>query len=37
MPKLKLAGLYPTDALQAAYCDEVMDAVEDIVSAVRRT
>ena len=28
----KLAGLYPTDALQAAYCDEVMDAVEDIVS-----
>ena len=28
----KLAGLYPTDALQAAYCDEVMDAVEDIIS-----
>lgn len=28
----KLAGLYPSDALQAAYCDEVMDAVEDIVS-----
>ena len=28
----KLAGLYPTDALQAAYCDEAMDAVEDIVS-----
>ena len=28
----KLAGLYPTDALQAAYCDEVMDAVEDITS-----
>ncbi len=28
----KLAGLYPTDALEAAYCDEVMDAVEDIVS-----
>lgn len=28
----KLAGLYPTDALEAAYCDEAMDAVEDIVS-----
>jgi glutathione S-transferase len=28
----KLAGLYPSDALQAAYCDEAMDAVEDIVS-----
>ncbi len=28
----KLAGLYPADPLQAAYCDETMDAVEDIVS-----
>jgi glutathione S-transferase len=28
----KLAGLYPDDPMQAAYCDEVMDAVEDIVS-----
>ncbi|MGB5702432.1 MAG: glutathione S-transferase family protein [Polyangiales bacterium] len=28
----KLAGLYPSDALQAAYCDEAMDAVEDITS-----
>jgi len=28
----RLAGLYPTDPLQAAYCDEAMDAVEDIVS-----
>lgn len=28
----KLAGLYPSDPLQAAYCDETMDAVEDIVS-----
>ena len=28
----KLAGLYPSDPLQAAYCDEAMDAVEDIVS-----
>lgn len=26
----KLAGLYPEDALQALYCDEVLDAVEDI-------
>lgn len=26
----KLTGLYPQDALQAAFCDEVMDAVEDI-------
>ncbi len=25
----KLTGLYPTDPLQAALCDEVMDAVED--------
>jgi glutathione S-transferase len=31
----KLAGLYPGDALQAAFCDEAMDAVEDI--AVRIT
>ena len=28
----RLAGLYPSDPLQAAYCDEAMDAVEDIVS-----
>ncbi len=28
----KLAGLYPTDPLQAAFCDEALDAVEDIVS-----
>jgi glutathione S-transferase len=28
----RLTGLYPTDPLQAAYCDEAMDAVEDIVS-----
>ena len=26
----KLAGLYPDDALQALYCDETMDAVEDL-------
>jgi len=33
----KLAGLYPTDGLQALYCDEVMDAVEDLSHAVGRT
>jgi hypothetical protein len=26
----KLTDLYPTDAWQAALCDEVMEAVEDI-------
>src|SRR5919108_97647 len=26
----KLAGLYPADPLEAAFCDEVMDAVEEI-------
>ena len=26
----KLAGLYPEDARQALYCDEAMDAIEDI-------
>jgi prostaglandin-H2 D-isomerase / glutathione transferase len=30
----KLAGLYPADALQAASCDEVMDAVEDITTQI---
>ncbi|MDH3202388.1 MAG: glutathione S-transferase [Myxococcales bacterium] len=33
----KLAGLYPSDPLQAAFCDEAMDAVEDIVSKVVAT
>lgn len=33
----KLAGLYPTDPLQAAYCDEAMDAVEDVLSQVIAT
>jgi len=33
----KLAGLYPEDALQALFCDEVMDAVEDIAHQVGRT
>ncbi len=26
----KMAGLYPEDALQALYCDEVLDALEDV-------
>lgn len=26
----KVAGLYPEDALQAAYCDETLDAIEEI-------
>ena len=33
----KLAGLYPTDPWQAALCDEVMDAVEDVVSMIVTT
>lgn len=33
----KLAGLYPTDDLQAALCDEVMDAVEDLTIPVVAT
>lgn len=33
----KLAGLYPSDPLQAAFCDEAMEAVEDIVSQVMVT
>jgi glutathione S-transferase len=30
----KRAGLYPEDALQALYCDEAMDAVEDLLHHV---
>jgi glutathione S-transferase len=33
----KLAGLYPTDAWQAALCDEAMDAVEEIATKVWST
>lgn len=33
----KLAGLYPSDALQAAFCDEAMDAIEEIAVMVRPT
>jgi len=29
-----MAGLYPSDDLQALYCDEVMDAVEDLTHYV---
>jgi glutathione S-transferase len=30
----KLAGLYPSDPLEAAFCDEPMDAVEDISAKI---
>jgi len=33
----KLAGLYPADDLQALFCDEAMDAVEDLSHAIGRT
>ena len=33
----KLAGLYPADALQALYCDEVMDAQEDLSQRIGPT
>lgn len=33
----RLSGLYPTDALEALRCDEVMDAVEDIVTQIVAT
>ncbi len=33
----KLADLYPSDPWEAALCDEVMDAVEDIVNKVSAT
>jgi glutathione S-transferase len=33
----KMAGLYPDDALQALYCDEVMGAVEDVSHYIVRT
>jgi glutathione S-transferase len=33
----KTCGLYPTDALQALYCDEVMDSVEDLSHHIGRT
>ena len=33
----KLAGLYPEDALQALFCDEVMGALEDINTKIVAT
>ena len=33
----KMAGLYPTDDLQALYCDEVLGAVEDLSHHIVRT
>ena len=33
----KMAGLYPDDATQALYCDEAMDAVEDLLHQVVQT
>lgn len=33
----KVAGLYPTDPWQAALCDEVMDAVEEIGGKIEKT
>lgn len=33
----KMAGLYPTDDLQALYCDEAMGALEDLTHAIVRT
>jgi glutathione S-transferase len=33
----KMAGLYPEDATQALYCDEAMDAVEDLLHQIVST
>ena len=33
----KLGGLYPEDALQALYCDEVLGTLEDLTNRVVRT
>lgn len=33
----KMAGLYPEDGLQALYCDEVLDAVEDLTHYIVQT
>ena len=33
----KMAALYPTDNLQALYCDETLDAVEDASHHIGRT
>lgn len=33
----RLANLYPDDSLEALRCDEVMDAVEDVITALVQT
>lgn len=33
----KMAGLYPEDGMQALYCDEAMDAVEDLLHQIVHT
>jgi glutathione S-transferase len=33
----KMAGLYPTDDLQALYCDEVLGALEDLLHCIVQT
>ncbi len=33
----KMAGFYPTDPIQALYCDEALDAVEDISCHIGKT
>jgi glutathione S-transferase len=33
----KLAGMYPKDSLQALFCDETMDAVEDVSERIGQT
>jgi len=33
----KVAGIYPEDALQALWCDETLDAVEDALHAIGTT
>jgi glutathione S-transferase len=33
----KLAGLYPEDDMQALYCDEAMDAIEDLLHQIVAT
>lgn len=33
----KMAGMYPDDDLQALYCDEAMDALEDLIHHIVRT
>ena len=33
----KMAGLYPVDDLQALYCDEVLDAIEDLSHHIGQT